>query len=70
MKGIQYVSDESGRRTAVPIGLKDYEDGWEDVYDILVSQSRKNESTLPWKKLEAEIGKKRRKTFHSPSRHP
>jgi hypothetical protein len=58
MKGIQYVSDESGKKTAVLISLEEYEAVWEDVYDILVSESRKNESTIPWKRIRTEIGKK------------
>jgi len=43
MKGIQFVTDEAGRKTAVLIDLKEYGEMWEDFYDALVAKSRANE---------------------------
>jgi hypothetical protein len=43
MKGIQFVTDEMGRKTAVLIDLKKYGELWEDFYDALVAKSRANE---------------------------
>ena len=56
MKGIQFVTDDTGKRTAVLISLSEWGDIWEDFYDILVSESRKEEPTIPWEELKAEMG--------------
>ncbi len=58
MKGIQYVVDESGNRTAVVIDLSTHGDLWEDVYDSYLVEHRRNEPTEPFedvvKRLEAQ----------------
>jgi predicted nucleic-acid-binding protein len=43
MKGVQFVVDEHGTKTAVVINLKQYSELWEDFYDCAVAQDRKNE---------------------------
>jgi hypothetical protein len=43
LKGIHFVVDESGEKTAVQIDLKKYGDLWEDFYDTLVAASRVDE---------------------------
>ncbi|HVF55069.1 MAG TPA: hypothetical protein VM934_02900 [Pyrinomonadaceae bacterium] len=43
MKGIQFVTDEAGRKTAVVIDLKKYGELWEDIYDSLTARRRENE---------------------------
>ena len=43
MDGIQYVVSEQGDKTAVLIDLKMYKTIWEDFYDILLANTRKNE---------------------------
>ena len=43
LKGIHFVEDESGEKTAVQIDLKKYGDLWEDFYDTLVAASRADE---------------------------
>ncbi len=43
MKGVQFVVDEHGTKTAVVINLKQYSELWEDFYDRALTQSRKNE---------------------------
>jgi hypothetical protein len=40
LKGIHFVVDESGEKTAVQIDLKKYGDLWEDFYDTLIAASR------------------------------
>jgi len=55
MKGIQFVTDETGKRTAVLISLEEWGEVWEDIYDALVSESRKDEPTVPWEELKAEM---------------
>jgi hypothetical protein len=56
MKGIQFVTDETGKRTAVLISLDEWGEIWEDIYDVLVSESRKDEPTVAWEDLKAEMG--------------
>jgi hypothetical protein len=55
MKGIQFVVDESGKKRAVLIDLSEWGEIWEDFYDVLVSESRKDEPTVPWQDLKAEM---------------
>ncbi|MBF0563976.1 MAG: hypothetical protein HQK89_01905 [Nitrospirae bacterium] len=43
MKGIQYIMDDKGDRTAVVIDLKKYGDIWEDFYDGIIASERKDE---------------------------
>ena len=55
LQGVQYVVDASGKRTAVLINLDKWGEIWEDFYDILVSEARKEEPTVAWEILKAEI---------------
>lgn len=55
MKGIQFVVDEKGKKKAVLIDLAVCGEVWEDFYDALVSQMRKEEPTVPWAELKAEM---------------
>ena len=43
MKGIQFVTDEKGQRTAVLIDLKKFGQLWEDFYDSLIAAQRADE---------------------------
>ena len=43
MKGIQYLVDESGEKTAVLIDLKEHGTLWEDLYDALIAEQRRDE---------------------------
>jgi hypothetical protein len=55
MTGIQYVTDEKGRRVAVQIDLKKHQELWEDIEDVLVSQSRRHEKRIPLGKVKAGL---------------
>ena len=55
MKGVQFVVDDSGKKRAVLIDLSEWGEIWEDFYDVLVSESRKDEPTVPWQELKAEM---------------
>lgn len=57
MTGIQYVTDEQGRKVAVQIDLKRHRELWEDIEDVLVSRSRKNEKRIPLDKVKAGLVK-------------
>jgi len=57
MRGIDYVVDEHGKKKAVVIDLAEWGDLWEDFYDVLISESRKHEPTIPWEQLRAGINR-------------
>ena len=55
MTGIQFITDEAGRRTAVVIDLKKHKALWEDIEDVLVSRSRRHEKRIPLAKVKADL---------------
>ncbi len=57
LKGIQFVTDAQGKKTAVQISLEEWGDIWEDIYDVLVSEARESEPTVSWDKLKQEKGR-------------
>ncbi|NWG02474.1 MAG: hypothetical protein HXY44_06440 [Syntrophaceae bacterium] len=57
MKGVEFVVDDSGKKKAVLIDLEQWGELWEDFCDVLVSESRKKEPTVPWSELKAEMKK-------------
>lgn len=50
MKGVQFVVNERGKKTAVVIDLKTHSKLWEDFYDAAVARERQGE---PRETLEA-----------------
>jgi uncharacterized protein with HEPN domain len=62
MKGIQFLVNDKGKKTAVLLDLEEWGELWEDIYDVMVSKSREHEPTVPWKELKAEIKLPRRKS--------
>ena len=55
MKGIQYLVDDTGKKTAVVIDLQQWGKLWSDFQDILVSRSRADEPDVSWSDLQAEM---------------
>lgn len=49
MEGINYLTDDKNRKVAVQIDLKKYGDLWEDFYDSLMAELRKDEEKIPLK---------------------
>ncbi len=47
MEGIQFVTNEKGKKVAVQIDLSRYGEMWEDFYDQLVAEERKNDKRIP-----------------------
>ena len=43
MKGIQFVVDDHGKKTAVVIDLQKHSERWEDFYDRALANSRQGE---------------------------
>jgi hypothetical protein len=55
MTGIQFITDEKGRKTAAVIDLKKHSALWEDIADVLVSRSRRHEKRIPLEKVKANL---------------
>jgi len=48
MSGIQFVTDQKGRKVGVLIDLKKHGAIWEDFWDGLTSESRRKEKSIPY----------------------
>lgn len=55
MSGIQYVTDDQGRRIAVQIDLREHAELWEEFEDVLVSESRRNEENIALNAVKEEL---------------
>ena len=55
MTGIQYVTDEEGRKIAVQIDLRVHAELWEEIEDVLISRSRKDEESIPLEQVKAKL---------------
>ena len=60
MSGIQFVTDERGRKVAVQIDLKRHGAVLEDFWDGLISESRRKEKGIPLDKIKADLVKRGR----------
>jgi hypothetical protein len=58
MQGINYVTDEQGKRVAVQIDLKKYGTVWEDFYDVLTARKRVKEPRESLRSVKALLKKK------------
>jgi len=55
MDGIQFLTDEKGRKVAVQIDLKKHRELWENIEDVLVSKSRRHEKRIPLDEVKANL---------------
>ncbi|MEP6928338.1 MAG: hypothetical protein ABI834_11905 [Ginsengibacter sp.] len=55
MKGINYITDDQGKKTAVIISLKNYKEEIEDFLDGLEAQSRLEEPSVDFEKAVTKI---------------
>jgi hypothetical protein len=55
MKGINYITDESGNKTAVVISMKNYKEEIEDFLDGLEAQNRMSEPSVDFEKSVSKI---------------
>jgi hypothetical protein len=60
MIGIQFVTDEKGRKIGVLIDLKKHGALWTDFWDGLVSNSRRKEKSIPYQQYRANRLKRSR----------
>lgn len=59
MKGVQFVTDAQGKKTGVLIDLNRHRYLWEDIYDIIVAEARKNEPRIPWEEVKGRLKDRR-----------
>jgi hypothetical protein len=55
MKGINYITDERGNKTAVVISMKNYKEEIEDFLDGLEAQNRMEEPSVDFEKAVLKI---------------
>ncbi len=51
----QYVTDESGRKTAVILPIEEFEELMEDLADLAVLLERRDEPTIPFDEVIAKL---------------
>jgi len=57
MTGIQFLTDEAGRKTAAVIDVKKHRALWGDIADVLASRSRRQEKRISLAKVKADLVK-------------
>ena len=57
MNGIQFVTDDQGRRVAVQLDLKTHRELWVEIEDVLISRSRRQEERIPLAKVKEGLVK-------------
>ena len=55
MGGIQFLTDEKGKKTAAVIDLKVHKGLWEDIQDVLVSKARRGEKGVSLAKVKLSL---------------
>jgi len=55
MEGIFYVIDEQGNRRFVQIDLDKHGELWEDFYDLLIAESRKEEESISYNQVKDDL---------------
>ena len=61
MKGVSYITDSNNNRKAVVIDysvFKNHETGLEDLLDVIIAESRKDEESIPFEKVMKTLKKK------------
>ncbi len=57
---MQYLVDDTGGKTAVVIDLRKNRGLWEDFYDRVLAESRRDEPRESMKSVKARLAKRRR----------
>jgi len=55
MKGVHFVTDTDGKAVAVQIDIEQWGELWEDMYDRMLIEQRKDEESVPWKDVKREL---------------
>jgi hypothetical protein len=57
IRGVRYLFDEHGEKTAVMIDLKQGRGLWEDILDVALARSRERETSQAWESVRARLEK-------------
>ncbi len=57
MEGINYVTDDKNQKIAVLIDLRKYGELWEEFYDVLIANMRKEDEKLSWEEAKQILKK-------------
>jgi hypothetical protein len=60
MEGIQFVTNDKGKKVAVLIDLERYGGLWEDIHDQLVASSRAHEKSVPFELVTRRLARRKR----------
>jgi hypothetical protein len=61
MKGVSFITDDKNRKKAVVIEMKtlvQYDEQIEDLFDVIIAESRAEEPTVAWEEVKAQLKKK------------
>ncbi len=58
MTGVNFLTNAKGKKIAVQIDLTNHAAIWEDFYDCLVAESRKEEARISWETAKTKLNKK------------
>jgi hypothetical protein len=62
VRGVRFLVDDTGRRTAVQIDLKSQARLWEDFYDRVLAEQRASEPREPLETVKKRVlGRRRRR---------
>ena len=57
MEGIHFLTDDQNNRIAVQIDLRKHGALWEDFYDTLLAEQRKDDEKIPLEQLITDLKK-------------
>lgn len=57
MNGVSYITNEKGKKTAVVIDLKKHGELWEDFYDKILIEERKDEEKISFEEVKNTLKK-------------
>ena len=55
MKGVQFLLDDEGERTAVMIDLSIHGELWEDFFDAVIAKGRQDEAREPLEEVRRKV---------------
>jgi hypothetical protein len=55
MKGVNFLTNDKEQKIAVQIDLTEHSEIWEDFYDCLLADERKDEPTISLSELKNEL---------------
>lgn len=55
MQGINYITDAKGNHKAVVIDLETHAELWEDIYDALLMDQRKEDEEIPYEVVKENL---------------